>query len=70
MEKRYCNSEVTDSIYRVKNKFIQSVNPEYIEKYWLPLHMDVYNYIETNKNKYDAVISDVESAFFYKEEKL
>ncbi|AGO61442.1 hypothetical protein [Ferroplasma acidarmanus] len=64
------NSEVTDSIYRVKNKFIQSVNPEYIEKYWLPLHMDVYNYIETNKNKYDAVISDVESAFFYKEEKL
>ena len=63
------NSEVTDSIFRVNNKFIQAVNPDYIEKYWLPLHTDIYNYIEEHKNMYDAVISDVESTFFYKDQK-
>ena len=61
--------EVTDSIFRVNNKFIQAVNPDYIEKYWLPLHTDIYNYIEEHKNMYDAVISDVESTFFYKDQK-
>ncbi len=64
------NSEVTDSIFRVKNKFIQSINPGYIEDYWLPLHMEVYNYIENHKNSYDTIISDVESTFFYKDQKL
>lgn len=64
------NSEVTDSIYRVNNKFIQSVNPEYIEKYWLPLHDEIYNYIIEHKKNYDAIISDVESTFFYKDKKI
>jgi len=64
------NSEVTDNIFRIENKFIQSVNPQFIENYWLPLHRDVYNYIENSKNNYDAIISDVESTFFYKEQKL
>jgi hypothetical protein len=64
------NSEVTDSIFRVKNKFILSVNPEYIEKYWMPLHKEIFDYIENYKNNYDAVISDVESTFYYKDQNL
>lgn len=64
------NSEVTDSIFRIENKFIQSVNPQFIENYWLPLHLDVYNYIKNSKNNYNAIISDVESTFFYKEQEL
>ncbi|WP_337860007.1 hypothetical protein [Ferroplasma sp.] len=64
------NSEVTDSIFRVNNKFIQSVEPDYIEKYWLPLHTEIYNYIIEDKKDYDAIISDVENTFFYKDKKI
>jgi hypothetical protein len=64
------NSEITDSIFKVKNKFMESVNHDYIEKYWYPLHMEIYQYIEMEKNDFDAVISDVESAFFYREKNL
>ncbi|MCL4453502.1 MAG: hypothetical protein M1317_05305 [Candidatus Thermoplasmatota archaeon] len=64
------NSEITDSIFKVKNKFIESVNHDYIEKYWNPLHMEIYKYIEREKNSFDAVITDVESAFFYREKNL
>ena len=64
------NSEITDSIFKVKNKFLESVNYDYVEKYWVPLHEEIYNYVESKKDEYDAVITDVESAFFYREKNL
>lgn len=64
------NSEITDSIFKVKNKFLESVNYDYVEKYWIPLHEEIYNYIENKKDEYDTVITDVESAFFYREKNL
>ena len=64
------NSEITDSIFKVKNKFLESVNYDYVEKYWIPLHEEIYNYIENKKDEYDTAITDVESAFFYREKNL
>ena len=64
------NSEITDSIFKVKNQFLISINHDYMEKYWEPLHIAIYNYIKNRENRYDAIISDVESAFFYREKNL
>ena len=64
------NSEITDSIFKVKNKFLESINHDYIEKYWIPLHTEVYNYIEERNNSFDTVITDIQSAFFYREKIL
>ncbi len=60
------NSDVTDSIFKAKHKFLLSLNPDYEEKYWLPLHEKIYNNILNIKNNI-IIISDIESSFFYKD---
>lgn len=60
------NSDVTDSIFKAKHKFLLSLNPDYEEKYWLPLHEEIYNNILNIKNNI-IIISDIESSFFYKD---
>ncbi len=60
------NSELTDNVFRAKHKFILSLNPEYEEKYWIPLHEEIYNNMKKYNKKF-IIVSDVESSFFYRE---
>ena len=60
------NSDVTDSVFRAKHKFLLSLNPDYEEKYWLPSHNKAYENILGIKNNM-IIISDIESSFFYRD---
>ncbi len=60
------NSELTDNVFRAKHKFILSLNPEYEEKYWIPLHEEIYDNLK-KYNKNFIILSDVESSFFFRE---
>ncbi len=60
------NSDVTDSVFKAKHKFLLSLNPDYEEKYWIPLHNEIYKNILSIKYN-TIIISDIGSSFFYKD---
>ncbi|AAT43861.1 hypothetical protein [Picrophilus oshimae] len=57
------NSEFTDRIFSAKHKFIMSVEPDIELKYWVPMHKKI---MEKAENKDAILLSDVESAYFYR----
>ncbi|KQB36334.1 hypothetical protein [Acidiplasma cupricumulans] len=60
------NSELTDSVFRAKHKFMLSMNPDYEQKYWVPMHEEIFkNIIKINRDL--AIISEVESSFYFKD---
>lgn len=60
------NSEITDSLYKMKIQFMASINPDYVSEYWTPLREKIFNFID-KKYSGDLIVARVDEAFYYRE---